>query len=374
MQILITGADGFIARNFRVHLGERREDEAILFTRGDSVAQLPELVAGADAVVHLAGVNRTENPEDFTRGNVDLTAELCAAIALAAGQGRRPTVIYASSTHAVRDTDYGRSKREAELRIREMALAHGIDAHIFRLPNVFGKWARPHYNSAVATFCHQISHGLPIRIDDPAAEISLVYIDDVVSTFFDVLRGAGPARDADGFSKVAPEYRASIGEIAEKLQGFRESRETHVVDRVGTGFTRALYSTYLSYLDPADFDYPIKTHRDPRGAFAEMLRTKDSGQVSFFTAGPGVTRGGHYHHSKTEKFLVIRGRARFKFRHIVTGEYHELDTDDANLRIVETVPGWTHDITNIGEDEMLVMLWANEQFDPALPDTYFLPI
>lgn len=374
MRILITGANGFIGRNLRVHLAEAGEHDVIPFMRDQAETELVGLVAEADAVIHLAGVNRTEDAREFVAGNVDLTNALCEALDEAWQEGRRPRLIYASSAHAVRDTDYGRSKLGAETRIAASLVAQAGQAYVFRLPNVFGKWCRPNYNSAIATFCHNISHGLPVRIDDRSAMLRLVYIDDVVASFLQVLKGAEIPQDGDGFAAVVPEYQAQLGDIVDLLHAFRNSRDSHVVERVGAGLTRALYSTYLSYLEPTDFAYPIKAHRDPRGAFAEMLRTKDSGQVSFFTAGAGVTRGGHYHHSKNEKFLVIKGQARFKFRHIVSGRTHQLDTDDVELTIVETVPGWTHDITNIGDGEMLVLLWANEQFDPAQPDTYAMPL
>ncbi|WP_326524811.1 UDP-2-acetamido-2,6-beta-L-arabino-hexul-4-ose reductase [Sphingomonas sp.] len=369
VRVLVTGADGFIGRNLMVHLGEQHGYEPSAFTRRDPVANLETLASRADVIVHLAGINRTEDPADFVRGNVDLTSALCDAIEVGADGGRYPVVIYASSIHAERDTDYGRSKRGAEARLSAAAKASGIDAHVFRLPNVFGKWCRPNYNSAIATFCHNIARGLPIRIDDPDAVMRLVYIDDVVSAFLRIIRGEAPAREPEGFATVSPEYRPTLGQVAAQLHAFRGSRENHIVERVGCGLTRALYSTYLSYLDPADFDYPVTVHRDPRGAFAEMLRTRDSGQISFFTAGPGVTRGGHYHHSKTEKFLVVKSRARFCFRHMVTGERHVVDVDGNIPRIVETIPGWAHDITNTGDEDMVVLLWANEQFDPNSPDT-----
>ena len=253
----------------------------------------------------------------------------------------------------------------------ELFETYGSPVHIFRLPNVFGKWARPNYNSAVATFCHNVARDLPIQISDPKAVIRLVYIDDVVRRLIAVMDGS--VADAP-FVSVEPEYQVSVGELAEQLYAFRDSRQTMVTERVGTGLVRALYSTYLSYLPPDRFTYEVPKHGDPRGVFVEMLKTRDSGQFSYFTAHPGITRGGHYHHSKTEKFLVIKGHACFRFRHIVTGEFYELHTSGEQPEIVETVPGWTHDITNVGDDEMIVMLWANEIFDRENPDTYARPV
>lgn len=374
MRILITGANGFIGQNLQARLNEVRDWETLLFTRANAPAELPGMVASADAIIHLAGINRTANPAEMVEGNLGLTGALCDAIDAAAATGHRPTVIHTSTIQVNRDNDYGRSKLAAEQRMLATVAAHGLDGHVFRLPNVFGKWCRQEYNSVVATFCYQIARDLPIRVDDPAALLNLVYIDDVTDTFLQILKGQGSVRDEAGFALVAPVYHTTVQKLVDEIRAFRESRKTHVVERVGTGLTRALYSTYLTYLDPNEFSYSVTRHGDQRGIFAEMLRTRDSGQISFFTAGPGVTRGGHYHHTKAEKFLVIKGKAHFKFRHIRSGEFHELVTDDDNLRIVETVPGWTHDITNIGDTEMLVMLWANEQFDPARPDTFACPL
>ncbi|MDY0050528.1 MAG: hypothetical protein RBR73_07255, partial [Halothiobacillaceae bacterium] len=258
--------------------------------------------------------------------------------------------------------------------LQALALRTGNAAHVFRLPNVFGKWCKPNYNSVVATFCHNIARGLPIQINDPAAPITLVYVDDVIGRFFQLMEGAVTAVDAEGFATVAPQYTTTVGELAKLIQSFRESRKTLTTERVGTGLVRALYATYVSYLPVESFTYPVPQHGDPRGVFVEMLKTPDCGQFSFFTAQPGVTRGGHYHHSKTEKFLVIKGAARFRFRHMQTGETHELVTRGDKAEIVETVPGWAHDITNIGSDEMVVMLWANEVFDRSKSDTYACPL
>jgi UDP-2-acetamido-2,6-beta-L-arabino-hexul-4-ose reductase len=246
--------------------------------------------------------------------------------------------------------------------------------HIFRLPNVFGKWCKPNYNSAVATFCHNIARGLPIQVNDTAASVTLVYVDDVIARFVQLMDGADAATDAVGFATVAPQYSITVGELARQIQTFKDSRSTLVTERVGTGLVRALYATYVSYLPVEEFKYTVPQYADPRGVFAEMLKTPDCGEFSFFTAHPGITRGGHYHHTKTEKFLVIKGQARFKFRHMETGQVHELCTSGDVSTIVETVPGWTHDITNIGADEMVVMLWANEVFDRERPDTFTCPV
>ncbi|MBP0628115.1 capsular polysaccharide biosynthesis protein CapF [Cupriavidus sp. AcVe19-1a] len=375
MKALITGADGFIGRNLRQHLAERGDVELVCFEVGNNASQLPEMLKGADFVFHLAGVNRPKDPKEFATGNHELTQALCQAVCREVeATGKKVPILLTSSIQAERDNLYGQSKRGAEEVLFTAARSHGLPVHAFRLPNVFGKWCRPNYNSAVATFCHNTARGLPIEIHDPAAPLTLVYIDDLVARFIQLMDGGDALVDADGFATVTPQYSTTVGEVADLIRGFKECRKTLTTEPVGTGLVRALYATYVSYLPVDDFAYSVPRHADPRGVFVEMLKTPDCGQFSYFTAHPGITRGGHYHHSKTEKFLVIKGHARFKFRHIQTGEIHELITSGDKAEIVETVPGWTHDITNIGEDEMIVMLWANEVFDRTRPDTYACPL
>jgi UDP-2-acetamido-2,6-beta-L-arabino-hexul-4-ose reductase len=371
MKVLITGAGGFIGKNLKLHLAERKDVEVVCLTREHSIAQLPNMLQGVDFVFHLAGINRPQDPQEFVTDNVDLTQVLCRAVgAIAVASGKEVPVVYTSSTQADRDNPYGLSKRGAESALFELRNEHGVPVHVFRLPNVFGKWCKPNYNSAVATFCYNTTRSLPIQVNDPAAPVTLVYVDDVIERFMQLMDGADASVGADGFASVTPKYTTTVGELARQIQAFKDSRDSLTTERVGTGLVRALYSTYLSYLAPESFAYSVPQYGDPRGVFAEMLKTPDCGQFSYFTAHPGITRGGHYHHSKTEKFLVIKGQARFKFRHMHTGETHELLTNGDKAEVVETVPGWTHDITNIGSDEMVVMLWANEVFDPEKPDTF----
>lgn len=368
MKVLITGANGFVGKNLIAHLNERKDLEVLHFNRENDLASLDHALAECDFVFHLAGVNRPQHEDDFKKGNTDLTKALCDAIIKS---GRTIPVVYTSSIQAEADNAYGASKRGAEEELLKLAEHHASRVYLFRLPNVFGKWARPNYNSAVATFCNNIARGLPIQINDPGAKVKLVYIDDVIQAFVALLDGEAPV---SGFVDVKPEYTATVGELSEQIHAFRDSRGTLITERVGTGLCRALYSTYLSYLPPESFTYEVPKYSDPRGNFVEMLKTPDAGQFSYFTAHPGITRGGHYHHSKTEKFLVIKGHACFRFRHIVSGDFYELFTTGEKAEIVETVPGWTHDITNVGEEEMIVMLWANEIFDRQAPDTYALPV
>ena len=362
MNVLVTGPNGFIGKNLIVRLNELSIQVAI-YTRENSTHDLEGLIKDSDCIVHLAGENRPRDEKYFDIVNAGLTASICDALR---SSGKNATIILASSTQAYLDNAYGKSKLDAEAALKVLEVDTGCSVYVYRLPGVFGKWCKSNYNSVVATFCHNISHDLPIQVNNLDFELSLVYIDDVVEEFIKVIQG----NRSDGkVPSVQPEYKIKLGDLANQIKIFRESRDSLITEKVGGGLIRKLYSTYLSYLSPENFAYSVPSYGDKRGMFAEMLKTKDSGQFSFFTAGPGITRGGHYHHSKTEKFLVIQGEAKFGFRHIATDETHEIITTSKELKVVETAPGWSHDITNIGTEEMIVMLWANEIFDPDNPDT-----
>jgi len=254
----------------------------------------------------------------------------------------------------------------AEKNLKELSEATGNPCFVFRLPGVFGKWCRPNYNSVVATFCHNLSRDLPVYVSDPSISLRLVYVDDVISNIFNALR-----MTSQGYiqASVSPEYEITLGELERQIQAFVKCRTSLIIENVGAGLVRALYSTYVSYLPREKFSYWVPQYADSRGVFVEMLKTSSSGQFSYFTAHPGVTRGGHYHHTKTEKFLVIRGNALFRFKHLVTNEIVEFKVAGSKPEVVDTIPGWIHEVTNIGEEEMLVMLWANENFNPEFPDT-----
>jgi len=381
MKILITGANGFVGKNLSVYLSEKPEIEVVSFTRDNELSELPSLVRAVDGIIHLAGVNRPEHESEFKVGNADLTEALASAVTEVAKQEKRNIpLVYSSSIQAERDNAYGQSKKAAEQQLLALHEDTGNSVYIYRLANVFGKWCKPDYNSMVATFCHRIVRDIPIEIHDDNAQVKLVYVDDVVEQMYTCLVNAVAAVKAQakpmasGFLNIEPVYEQTVGNIAKQLYAFKESRSTLVSERVGTGFVRKLYSTYVSYFPTETFTYTVPKYGDERGVFVEMLKTPDAGQFSYFTAHPGITRGGHYHHTKTEKFLVIKGKASFKFRHMVTGEFYELFTDGERPEIVETVPGWSHDITNIGNEEMVVMLWANEIFDREKPDTYACPV
>jgi UDP-2-acetamido-2,6-beta-L-arabino-hexul-4-ose reductase len=362
-RILVTGAQGFIGKNLLLRLKELNRYTVTEFVRSDKQSSLQQRVAHADAIIHLAGENRPKDESAFAAINTGLTAIICDAIR---ASGRKIPLILASSTQAEQDNPYGKSKLAAEQLVQNLSSNTGSPITIFRLPGVFGKWCKPFYNSVVATFCHNIARGLPIRVNDPHANLRLVYIDDVISALIDAI---DTSHAGFQFRNVAPEYNIKLGELATQIESFEACRNTLLTEPVGTGLTRALYSTYISYLPQDRFAYAVPQHADERGVFVEMLKTHDSGQFSFFTAKPGITRGGHYHHTKTEKFLVLKSEALFRFRNLLTGEVVEIKTSGDKPQIVDTIPGWVHDITNIGDEEMIVMLWANENFDRAKPDT-----
>ena len=360
-RIAVVGANGFVGRNLCLRLSEDARFVPVALTRDDADALWADVIGGADAIVNLAGVNRPP-PGTGYEGNHQVVDRLTMLV----DASRRETpILHLSSAKAGDGTPYGDSKKLAEDRLLAWSAATGVPVAIHRAVNVFGKWCRPDYNSAVATFCHNVARDLPIRVDDPSTALALIHIDDLIDTL--IARLAGPVEP--GFFDAGPVYATTVGAVADAVRGFRADRADNMIAHVGVGLPRALYATYVSYLPPADFSYAIESHRDPRGSFSEMLKTRDSGQFSFFTAHPGVTRGGHYHHAKTEKFLIVHGDALFRFRHMLTGETHEVRTTGETPTVVETVPGWTHDVTNVGQDMLIAMLWANELFDRARPDT-----
>jgi UDP-2-acetamido-2,6-beta-L-arabino-hexul-4-ose reductase len=366
-RILITGANGFIGKNLVIRLKEIADIDVIFFTRGDNPNLLSELVSRADAVVHLAGENRPLDEVSFEQVNFELTRILCDAISQEIrSTGRFIPLVLTSSIQAELTNPYGRSKLAAEGAVEALANETGNPCTIYRLPSVFGKWCKPNYNSVVATFCYNIARELPINISDPAVSLQLVYVDDVVTALLSSLQAVSVGCIQ---AKVEPEYFVTLGELASKIRDFGDCNTSLMIDRVGAGFFRVLYATYVSYLPNEKFSYKVPQFVDPRGLFVELLKTTDSGQFSYFTAFPGMSRGGHYHHTKTEKFLVIKGEALFRFRQLLTNELVEMRVSGCTPEVVNTIPGWAHEITNVGSNEMIVMLWANENFDREKPDT-----
>jgi len=361
-RILVTGANGFIGKNLLIRLGENPDIEILSFVRGDSVEFLRTLVAMADVVIHLAGENRPKDVADFISNNIDLTSTLCDAIQ---STGRNIPLIFTSSAQAQLESPYGQSKLAAEKLIEAFVEKTDNSAVVYRLVGVFGKFCKPNYNSVVATFCNNIAQGLPIQISDPSLIIELTYIDDVIDELLQAFTSFNPGLLR---SEVSQKYSITLGDLAKQISAFNNCRSSLILERVGAGLIGALYSTFISYLPLGQFVYDLTPHADERGVFVEMLKTPDCGQFSFFTISPGVTRGSHYHHSKTEKFLVVSGLVRMRFRHLVTGEIYEAILSSEKPQVMDTIPGWVHDITNLGDTEAIIMLWANEIFDPQRPD------
>lgn len=369
MRVLVTGSRGFIAQNLIERLGRMEEIEIDTYVKEDPLQSLHEKVSKAAFIFHLAGINRPENPQEFYTGNRDLTEEIAKA---ALSTGRAIPILMSSSIQAEHDNDYGKSKRSGEKLLEQYAVQTGSTLYIYRLPNVFGKWSRPNYNTVIATWCHNITRGLPIQINDPSAEVTLVYIDDVVEHFVRHLDENG--KEGINRCDISPMYRKSLSEIHNLLSAFQSSRDNLMIPNVGRGFERALYATYLSFLPTDRFSYTLNGHQDERGTFYEFIKFADSGQVSISTTAPGITRGNHYHNTKNEKFLVIKGEASIKLRQIHNDEVIEYRVSDRKMEIVEMIPGYTHDITNTGDTEMVLLLWANEIFDRDNPDTFFLKV
>ena len=328
----------------------------------------------ADVIFHLAGINRPQKVEEFAEGNTDFTAQICERLQ---ALKRAPTIIFSSSIQADQDNPYGVSKRKAEERLLSFAEKSGARVVVFRLKNVFGKWCRPNYNSVVATFCHNIAHDLPISISDPARELELVYVDDVCKAMMqaagiepEASNGLGGSTAGD-FAEVAPVFTTTLGKLADTIRSFRAFRQSLRVPAFDDPFVKRLYAAFLSYLEPADFAYGLELKTDNRGGLAEFLKSPSFGQVFVSHTKPGITRGNHYHHTKTEKFFVVQGRAVIRFRHILGDEVIEHHVSGRDYKVVDIPPGYTHSIENVGDEELVTLFWADEVFDPERPDTFF---
>lgn len=367
LKILITGSNGFIGKNLKLFLKEQKKIKIISFNKEHNLSQLFEIVKKVDFIFHLAGLNRSDNAADFHSSNTNLTKILCEAVRKC---NQKIPIVFTSSIQANFDTPYGASKKKAEDLLLDLNKNFQIPVHIFRLPNIFGKWSKPNYNSVVATFCYNIIREIPINIEDENKVIELIHVDDVIKKFIQLLKRSEKKIKSKNFESISTSYKIKIGDLAKQLYTFKKMTKSKVLEKVGTGLIRALYSTYTSYLPTEKFSYSLDQNEDARGIFAEILKTPNCGQFSFFTTLPGVTRGNHYHHTKTEKFLVIKGKACFKFFHMDTKAKYELNVNSDKLEIVETIPGWSHNITNIGNDDMITILWSNEIFNPSNPDTF----
>ena len=385
MNVLITGANGFVGRNLTQRLYALRDgrdrtrpalriDEVLLYTRETAPETLAAYCRSADFVVHLAGVNRPQDPEEFTTGNTDLTRTLLAQLRQS---GNRCPVLLASSIQAsltgrYAGSPYGHSKRAAEALLRAYSEQTGAQGLIYRFPNLFGKWCRPNYNSVVATFCHNIARDMPITVSDPAAELELVYIDDLVDELLVAMEGHPHRADA-GYYRVPVSHPVTLGEIVRLLRSFHDQPQTLLLPQIPDGsFAKKLYSTYLSYLPPEKVAFPLKMNVDARGSFTELFKTDACGQVSVNITKPGVTKGQHWHNSKWEFFIVVAGRGLIRERRIGSDEVIEFAVSGERIEAVHMLPGYTHDIINLSDTEDLVtVMWANERFDPEHPDTYF---
>lgn len=371
MRVLVTGANGFIGKNLIAELKNRGIHEIYEYDVETSEECLEAFCKDCDFVFNLAGVNRPENPEDFLNGNFGFASRLLEV--LKKNKNFCP-VMLASSIQAEMNNPYGKSKKAGEDLFFSYGKECGADVYIYRFPNVFGKWCRPNYNSVIATFCYNIARELPIQINNPETVLKLVYIDDVISELICAMEKK-PFRLNDGFCSVPVEHTATLGEIAEAIFSFRESRkEKTVPDMAEGGFIKKLYSTYLSYLPKTSFCYPLKTNEDERGSFTEIIRTPERGQFSVNISKPGITKGNHWHNTKNEKFLVVSGRGLIQFRKVGSDEIINYHVSGEKMEVVDIPPGYTHNIINEGNADLVTFMWCNECFDPANPDTYFLNV
>ena len=371
--ILITGAGGFVGKNLVATLRTAGYTDLMLFEKDDTPETLADYCRRAAFVVHLAGINRPTNPSEFYTGNAGLTDTLLANLEAA---GNTAPVLVTSSTQAELDNDYGKSKRQAEEAIFAHRRRTGARVYVFRMPGVFGKWCRPNYNSVVATFCHNVAHGLPIQVRDSAFSLPLVYIDDVVACILAAFDGdVMMDRSAAPICHMHPIHEVTLGRLAELIQGFAAGRTSLAVPDLAPGsFEKKLYSTYLSYLPSDQFSYPLEMHTDNRGSFTEFLRSPERGQVSINISHPGIVKGNHWHHTKNEKFLVVKGEGVIRFRNIFSKEVIEYHVSGDKLEVVDIPCGYTHNIENVGTEDMVTVMWANEAFDPDHPDTFFEPV
>lgn len=362
MNVLVTGANGFIGSN----LCEWLDGVNLLtFGRENTDQELRELLKVADFVYHLAGVMRPEKEEEFQTVNVGLTARICEHLL---SLGRATPIVFTSSIQAMRDNPYGRSKCQAENVLDDYVRQGGGRVRMYRLTNIFGKWAKPDYTSVVATFCHNIARGLEIEVSDPGRSLDLIYIDDVVWNF---VAEMGASETGGWYHRsVAPVHQVTLGHLAGLLYSFREMRHNLRLPDLGGEFVRKLYGTYLSYLDPDDFGYALDKKCDARGCLAEFIKSASSGQVFVSRTMPGAVRGNHYHHTKAEKFLVLEGHAVVKFRHMLTSETKEYEVCGEDVRVIDIPPGFAHSIENLGSRELITLFWVSEMFDPRNPDTY----
>jgi UDP-2-acetamido-2,6-beta-L-arabino-hexul-4-ose reductase len=369
VKILVTGSKGFIGKNFVAELRNRGYTDIFEYDIDTEPSLLNKWSSEAEFVFHLAGVNRPKEQDEFMEGNFGFTSTLLDALK---EHNNTCPVMISSSIQASMDNPYGRSKKAGEDLLFEYSRETGAKVLVYRFPNVFGKWCRPNYNSAVATFCYNIAHDLPITVNDRSVIMNLVYIDDVVNELIHALNGQ-ENRNGD-FCEVPVVHTITLGEIVDLIYSFKRSREDRSVPNMSDAFSKKLYSTYLSYLPQEQFSYELKMNVDNRGSFTEFIKTPERGQVSVNISKPGITKGNHWHHTKNEKFLVVSGRGVIRFRKIDSDNVIEYFVSGDKLEVIDIPTGYTHNIENLGETEMVTIMWANEQFDPDKPDTYYLEV
>ena len=365
--VLITGANGFLGRNLIAALENIAGLELLKYDIGNTFDELSKFAAKSDFVYHLAGVNRPKGPEEYESGNKGFTERLAG---LLKETGRKTPVLLSSTIQAVLENPYGLSKKGAEDAMRNYAEETGANVCIYRLPNIFGKWCKPNYNSVVATWCYNLARDLPIHINNPDTEFNLVYVDDVVEEFVNALNGC-ENRGHDGFCTVSRSFHTSLGDLADRLYSFKDSGTTLVMPDLDPVFQRFLYATYISYLPTEDLGYNLEMKQDHRGWLAEFIKSKSFGQIFISRTRPGITRGNHWHHTKVEKFLVIDGTAVIKLRGVNASDVAAYMVSGDKLKVIDIPAGYTHSITNVGESDVITLFWADEIYDPGKPDTYF---
>lgn len=368
MKVLVTGAKGFIGKNLVARLEEREGVEVLGFDIDTDPSLLDVYCKECDFVFNLAGINRPKREEEFMEGNFGFASTLVDSLKR---NGNKCPLMNSSSIQAALENPYGISKKAGEDMMFSYGIESGAPVYIYRFPNVFGKWCRPNYNSAVATFCHNIANDLPIKVNDRSTLLHLAYIDDIVDELMQAL-DRHPHVNADGYCYVPVEHEATLGEIVNLLYSFKESRNNKMIPDMTEGsFEKKLYSTYLSYLPTDAFSYPLETHEDERGSFTEIFKTANKGQVSINIAHPGVSKGNHWHNTKNEKFVVVSGKGLIRFRKHGTDEVIEYHVSDEKLEVVDIPTGYTHCIINEGNTDLVTLMWCNECFNPGKPDTIF---
>ena len=368
MKILVTGASGFIGKNITCHLKEKGY-EVLPYDKDNTIDDLRAYISEADFIVHLAGINRPIKEEEFLNGNVNFTKKLLDELK---ASGKKTPLFFSSSTQAEKDNPYGRSKKMAEDQIFAYGKENNSPVYVYRLYNVYGKWCRPNYNSVIATWCYNISHDLPIQINESAPAIDFVYIDDICDEILSLIEGDKKGKEEICYIPVHDQM--TLEEIASLLVSFKESRKNKQTPLIDSPFRAKLYATYLSYYDKDQFAYELDSHIDDRGSFTEILRSKDAGQFSVNIIKPGIIKGNHYHHTKNEKFLVVSGTCETCFRKIDEHDVIAYRTSGDALKVIDIPPGYTHSIKNIGNENAVVFMWASEPFDPNKPDTIYLSV